>query len=75
MFERVGGSTTFRIFGILALVFCLIHIGVQMLVKRYSNSHGKDTVESNSIQAEHTGGNDTMIKNDLLLTGKANVEE
>lgn len=74
MFERVGGSTTFRIYGISVLVFCVIHIGLQQLIKRYTNVIGKDSFESNTIQAGSADVNDTITKNDLLLTGKEVVE-
>ncbi|KAJ6640519.1 Major facilitator superfamily domain-containing protein 6, partial [Pseudolycoriella hygida] len=39
MFERAGGSQTFQIYGIAVLVFCVIHIGLQKLLQRYSNLH------------------------------------
>ncbi|KAG4070995.1 hypothetical protein HA402_001432 [Bradysia odoriphaga] len=34
MFERVGGSSTFRIYGIAVLIFCVVHIGLQKLLQR-----------------------------------------
>lgn len=70
MFDRVGGSSTFRIYGISVLVFCVIHIGLQKLIRRYSNVIGKDSFESNTIQAGSADVNDTITKNELLLTGK-----
>lgn len=72
MFERVGGSATFRIYGIAVLVFCVIHIGLQKLLQRYSNGNGKDRCESNAVRTESVDVNDTMAKSDLLLTGKGN---
>lgn len=36
LFESIGGSETFRIYGIVALVACLIHIIVQLLLQKYS---------------------------------------
>lgn len=75
MFERVGGSRTFLIYGIAVLVFCVIHIGVQKLLQRYSNVNGKNRSESGAIQAESASANDTITKNDSLLTGKCNIDD
>lgn len=36
LFESIGGSETFRIYGIVALVACLVHILVQLLLRKYS---------------------------------------
>ncbi|KAL5273717.1 hypothetical protein ACFFRR_000457 [Megaselia abdita] len=36
LFESIGGSETFRIYGIVALVACLVHIIVQLLLQKYS---------------------------------------
>lgn len=72
MFERIGGSNTFRFYGIAVLVFCVIHIGLQKLLQRYSNGNGKDRCENNAGSAD---ANDTITRNDSLLTGKANVDE
>lgn len=44
MFERIGGSSTFRIYGIAVLVFCVIHIGLQKLLQR-TRMNGKDRRE------------------------------
>lgn len=75
MFERVGGSSTFRIYGISVLVFCVVHIGIQQLIQRYSNVNGKNRFESNAIQAGSADVSDTITKNDVLLTDKDNVDE
>lgn len=75
MFERVGGSSTFRIYGIAVLAFCVLHIGVQKLLQRYSNVNGKNGSESGAIQTESARADGTMTKSDLLLTGKENVDE
>lgn len=75
LFERIGGSNTFRIYGIAVLVFCVIHIAVQKLLQRYSSVNGKNRSESSAIQAESASVNDTIAKNDLLLTGKGNIDD
>lgn len=75
LFDKIGGSQTFLYYGIAVLVFCVIHIGLQKFLERYSNVHGKDRCDSNAMQAESADVNDTISKNDLLLAGKANVDE
>lgn len=73
MFERVGGSSTFRIYGISVLVFCVIHVVLQKLIQRYSNVNGKDRFESNTVQASNEDVNDAIAKSDLLFVEKDNV--
>lgn len=67
MFERVGGSSTFRIYGICVLVFCVIHIGLQKMLQRYSNVNGKD--RCGVVTAERSDVNDD------LMTGKSDAEK
>lgn len=42
MFSKVGGSATFRWFGLGAMVFMVIHVVVQKLYARIVGSFGKD---------------------------------
>lgn len=56
MMEHMGGSYTFRMFGIAALILFLVHVIVQKLIVKYTsgkNEHGdedmgerKDTVQN-----------------------------
>lgn len=74
MFEKSGGSTTFQIYGIAVLVFCVIHVILQKLLQRYSHVNGKDRSESHATQAESADVNNAITKSDLLLTGNINVD-
>lgn len=41
LFNKIGGSATFRYFGIGALVFLVVHILIQKLYARFNGSIGK----------------------------------
>lgn len=75
MFDKVGGSRMFLIYGIAVLVFCVIHMVLQFLLQRYSNVHGKSRCESDAVPGDSVDVNNTITNNDLLLTGKGKVDE
>lgn len=75
LFESVGGSQTFRIFGFFALVFCAIHVVVQKLMEKYSNASGKNNDVNNSIEEIDESDNITTVNNintfdNSLVSGK-----
>lgn len=47
MFEEYSGKITYRIFGIVSLVLCLVHFGVQLLIKR-AHKGEKNNVENDA---------------------------
>lgn len=73
LFEEVGGSRTFQIYGFSVLAFCVVHIGVQMLMQRFK-VNGKDRRENTAVQADSADVDDKMKTVDLLMTGTGNVD-
>lgn len=53
LFDSIGGSETFRIYGIVALIACLVHILVQLLLQKYSKDKtGKLVREKSKTELE-----------------------
>lgn len=52
--NTVGGSATFRIFGLMALACAFLHFAVQKILDRYTTERGKDY--SYSDQNKKSGG-------------------
>lgn len=76
LFASVGGSLTFRYYGIMSLVFFVIHVVVQKLMAKYSRGSGKD-IEVTSNKSEElnmNSGKNTNPNDNPLVNGKVDED-
>lgn len=60
MMNVVGGSETFRIFGILALILSVVHYIVQLFLEKYSTEPGKEIAHTVTQEKYTYNGGDAL---------------
>lgn len=52
LFNSIGGSATFRLFGTGALIFLVVHVVVQKVYARFAGSIGKEAVVRETLPSQ-----------------------
>lgn len=61
LMKEVGGSDTFRIFGIGAIVLSVVHLIVQYLLEKYSSEPGKEIAHTITQEKYTYNGGDAKV--------------
>ncbi|XP_058461144.1 major facilitator superfamily domain-containing protein 6-A [Malaya genurostris] len=64
LFQKVGGSQTFRLFGIAALVLCVLHVAIQLLVDRIESRGSSRGYRSPVDALNHMDDDQLIVRRD-----------
>lgn len=76
LFDSIGGSKTFKYFGIAAFGFFVIHVVLQFVISKFSDPHGKERIthsKANLNNKETDDDDANNVKENFNLNNEINT--